>query len=59
MHQKLNEVDVPPESRKNFKKVITYIMNLMTESKCRVDYVDRSFVSQSRAISMFKIRLIT
>lgn len=35
MHQKLNEVDVPPESRKNFKRVITYIMNLITESRCK------------------------
>jgi len=35
MHQRLNEVNVPPESRKNFKKVITYIMNLITESRCK------------------------
>lgn len=35
MHQRLNEVNVPPESRKNFKKVISYIMNLITESRCK------------------------
>ena len=35
MHQRLNEVNVPPESRKHFKKVITYIMNLITESRCK------------------------
>lgn len=35
MHQKLNKVNIPPESGTNFKEVITYIMNLITESKCK------------------------